>query len=238
MSNNQIIEDLIKKALTKLQAVYPGDSQKDKPCQTKDLDISPLSFPKIYNDKKKKGLPRVSEQEIRFLLTEELSNKRHVYPFHYSVETPTQLAYKFSDKGKKLSPPEVTKDGQSANVDVCLYADSSLENLKVNKKYYIEFKGANVLKEEITKDFLKLLHDGNGPENYFVHIIESCDSGTRSNIEDKYKWAINIVDYPFFSQLTIYLYFIKANELYKYTVNKKGGKGPILCLDKNAPFSL
>ena len=56
---------------------------------------SRLKFPTYRN-----GQRRVSEQELRFVFVEQLQDLLKEYDFFYSIETPTNGKYKFSENGK------------------------------------------------------------------------------------------------------------------------------------------
>ncbi|MBP9510165.1 MAG: hypothetical protein KBE73_03405 [Fusobacteriaceae bacterium] len=122
-----------------------------------------LIFPSYSN-----GIKRVSEQELRQCFIEALENK-----IYYSVETPTVEKYTFSGKG---------------HISGC--ADLSLHKKINDEKFCItsfcEFKAHNVDEKKCTKDFEKLFREKG--ENYFIHLLESCDNGTlKALINKKYK---------------------------------------------------
>jgi len=226
------IENLIKKSLEKLHLIYPGHSQLGSPCQTISSE-SLIAFP-AYHHGNNKGKPRISEQEIRFLFIETILSEKPPALCHYSIEAPTEKCYSFS-KGK-FDLPDPSK-GRSASVDTCLYfADPSIPSKKRYKISYIEFKAGNPAPDSISikKDFLKLLHDAEGRENYFVHIVESGDEWTLDSIRKKYEEAIErAVKPPFLSNLTIFLYFLNQGRfgLYRFSINDPKGK-PTLSQEK------
>lgn len=131
---------------------------------------------KLQFPRKRDGSIRISEQELRVLLVRKFEKFSQLT---YSVEAPSMRAYSFTGKNKR-----------SGNIDLCLYKD------KV-RKHLIELKSHNPRQEDYSKDFEKLLlesQDENKKEikfhNFFIQIIESSDSGTFENIENKYKEAI------------------------------------------------
>ena len=150
---------------------------------------SRLIFPKYCRnhskEKKQTSEKRVSEQESRLLFIRELEEQNE---FYYSIETPTTKSYKFSDKDdKKYEPKIVNKGGQSASFDLTLYDNHFV------RKHFIEFKNGNV--STVKKDFLKLLCDETGKENYFVNIIERDDLSKRKTLESIKKKYQEAVDY-------------------------------------------
>ena len=106
------------------------------------------------------GKIRVSEQEARFLLTQQLEQ----YEIYYSVETPTRQRYQF--KG--------THGDRSASTDVTLFERSPDNGF--TRKIQVELKAHNVQLENITKDFEKLLKEEEC--GLFFHILEAANSGT------------------------------------------------------------
>jgi hypothetical protein len=103
---------------------------------------------------------RVSEQEARFLLTQQLEQ----YEIYYSVETPTQQRYQF--KG--------THGDRSASTDVTLFERAPDNGF--TRKVQVELKAHNVQLENLTKDFEKLLKEEES--GLFFHILEAANSGT------------------------------------------------------------
>ncbi|MCI5207414.1 MAG: hypothetical protein D3910_01155 [Candidatus Electrothrix sp. ATG2] len=103
---------------------------------------------------------RVSEQEARFLLTQQLEQ----YEIYYAVETPTQQRYQF--KG--------THGDRSASTDVTLFERSPDNGF--TRKVQVKLKAHNVQLENITKDFEKLLQEKES--GLFFHILEAANSGT------------------------------------------------------------
>ena len=128
-----------------------------------------LIFP---NKEQAKGdVKRISEQELRLLFIEEF--KKANQDLFYSIETPTIEKYIF---GKSYSDIKVSKSGQSASLDMCVF-----ERLgeKHERKLNIEFKHKNTAIKNIGKDVLKLMQEKqNGA---FIHLLDNTDSGTLRN---------------------------------------------------------
>ena len=162
-------EELIKNSLQELQKIgWENESNSQD---------SKLIFPKYRNNKQ-----RISEEEARFLFVRELEKQDN---FYYSVETPTKEAYKdFNSEEPKIGA------GRSGSVDVTLYEKTED---KYCRKHLIEFKLGNV--KTCKKDFLKLLCDDNECKvNYYINILENCDSGTIPNLEkDKFSKSIDYI---------------------------------------------
>ena len=204
----EIVEKLIKKSLQELQRIGFENGI------TNGNQESRLIFPKYcVGEHAKEGKNnRISEQEARFLFIRELENKKNEHCFYYSIETPTKLPYRFSDKINKEFKPQIVpvKDGgQSASVDVTLY-----EKVKEQfcRKHLIEFKFGNV--KTCKKDFLKLLCDDNQCKiNYFINILENCGHDTIESIHNKYKDSIQYIsnNYQICSELRCFVFIYGSN---------------------------
>lgn len=130
-----------------------------------------LIFPMKTQKGGDKCIDRVSEQELRLLFIEEF--KKSYSNFFYSIETPTKLKYSL---GRSYKNMKVTKNGQSALIDLCVFERKNNEYQRVLN---IEFKNKNTTIESIGKDILKLIseeHDG-----VFIHLLQNTDSGTFCN---------------------------------------------------------
>lgn len=144
---------------------------------------SRLIFPRYKKDGKD-GI-RVSEQELRFVFVEEFSKlcNDDKDNYYYSVETPTEDDYKFSED--KDNPHATDKgDGQSGNFDMAIHDSNG------NKVCLIEFKAHNVGQEKIEKDMVKLANTKEGDDNiprYFIHMVKASDNGTIKSIDGKLK---------------------------------------------------
>ncbi|MDR1983918.1 MAG: hypothetical protein LBQ28_03735 [Prevotellaceae bacterium] len=186
---------------------------------------SKLIFPKYRNDKDKnindKDKKRISEQEARFLFVRELENPEQT-KYYYSVETPTEKKYRFP---KKKNPKIDKEKGRSGSFDICLYEKFDDKDYP-KRTCFIEFKALSVDKQDISKDFLKLICDQGGLTNYFVHIIKNSNSGTYSKVESKYNKAIDIATTQGIekSELKIFLCDIGKKEIYLYEVDKEEKK--------------
>ena len=107
--------------------------------------------------KKRDSSERISEQEAKILLCHILLQKNVAF----SVETPTIEKYSFTGNTKR-----------SGNLDLCIYEKKENKYVRSN---CIEYKAHNESKT-FRSDIEKLLCEkGN---NYFVHILDSVNSGT------------------------------------------------------------
>lgn len=122
----------------------------------------------------KSGVKRISEQELRQLFIEEfLAEKNGLY---YSIETPTQGKYSFTNKDGVIKIADTDDVGQSALIDMSVF-EKGKENY--NRLLNIEFKHRNATENNISKDVLKLMHEEeNGA---FVLLLKNTDSGTLNN---------------------------------------------------------
>lgn len=121
---------------------------------------------------------RVSEQEAKQIFIHLL----WAYGKEFSVETPTENIYRFSDKDGKEDPKLADGreiKGRAAQVDVSVYDDDK------KLAHHIEFKAGNP-SEGIRKDIFKLIYEKSEKGNFFVQVLESVDKGTLPNILGKY----------------------------------------------------
>lgn len=115
---------------------------------------------------------RVSEQEARFIFSNQLNNST----FLFSVETLTQQGYQ--QKGK-------TKTG--ARTDLTIYSGTGKRILNV------EFKAGAIstrakTKFPISKDIQKMLHEENN--GLWFHILESVNNSTINELFGTFKESI------------------------------------------------
>lgn len=168
---------------------------------SKNEGLNKLVFP-IKRDKTR----RLSEQEARFLLVNQLEKKEQT-KYQYSIETPTTKTYSFTGKGER-----------SGNIDLCIYENGKRCNL-------IEFKALNPNQSSYSKDFEKLLCDESDFENFFIQVIENSNNGTISNIEKKYRNAIQSVKVKYLSLsscLIIFICDVGKKSIIKYEVDEYG----------------
>ena len=135
-----------------------------------------LVFPKYSGGTKM----RVSEQELRFVFVELLQPLLKKYDYYYSVETPTEDKYKFSNKGTydKLTASE---DGQSASFDLTI-KDSIGENIAI-----IEFKAKSASAHEYAKDLCKLWNPKEKSKyKYFINLFEKIEKSTEKAFCNKF----------------------------------------------------
>lgn len=143
---------------------------------------SRLIFPH-YKKENNTGI-RVSEQELRFVFVEEFSKLcNDSNDYYYSVETPTEGDYNFSNAKDK--PCATDKgEGQSGNFDMAIHDSNG------NKVCLIEFKAHNVGQVKIEKDMVKLANAREGEDDvlrYFIQMVPTSDNGTIKSIEGKLK---------------------------------------------------
>src|SRR5690606_33168291 len=80
-----------------------------------------LIFP---NKRQAKGdVKRISEQELRFLFVEEF---KILYPgLYYSIETPTENKYSFTNTTNEIKVGDGINKGKSASLDMCIFEKNS-----------------------------------------------------------------------------------------------------------------
>lgn len=179
--DQKFIEDIIYKTFLEIDRVYKNSLNVNEANIV--LSGSRLIFPKFSSaNKNNPNKLRVSEQELRFtfveLFSKECENPNNNY--YYSIETPTEEKYIFSEKDTngKSDPRKAdeedlnNKKGKSARFDLTIY-DSQYKKICL-----IEFKNNDSKLDNYIKDFLKLSEEGEGCLCYFIDLIEASDSGT------------------------------------------------------------
>lgn len=140
---------------------------------------SRIIFPS-YSKKYRNGETRISEQELRFVFIEQFNKYCDTFDFNafYSIETPTEEKYIFSDKSNphKVAPGDDEK-GRSASVDLTIHSASG------ERFCLMEFKSHNPELFAYKKDFAKL--NGEPASGIFVQILENANDRTIKNIREK-----------------------------------------------------
>lgn len=173
------IDEIIKRTFKTLKFVY--DNQQEKHPNDPNYGKSRLIFPK-YSETFRDGETRLSEQELRFLFVEQFNKycSENKPKWYYSVETPTEFKYQFSDQGNKIEAQK-SENGQSAMVDMSILEkkENGFERIAL-----IEFKALNPDASCFEKDFVKL--DGEPVElTYFIMYVKSHDKGTIKSLKLK-----------------------------------------------------
>jgi hypothetical protein len=177
MDIKNIINEITTKTFEVLKNVYAN--QKEGHEFTQGDNGSRLIFPHystVYRD----GETRISEQELRFVFIEQFNAycAENNLKLFYSVETPTEYKYTFTDKNN----PHKDEDGQSAMFDLCIH------NEKLERIALIEFKALNPDKFCYKKDFCKLDSEKEGKPNletFFIMMVKKSDTRTYGNIRRK-----------------------------------------------------
>lgn len=177
MDIKNIINEITTKTFEVLKNVYAN--QKEGHEFTQGANGSRLIFPHystVYRD----GETRISEQELRFVFIEQFNTYcvENNLNWYYSVETPTEYKYTFTDKNN----PHKDEDGQSAMFDLCIH------NEKLERIALIEFKALNPDKFCYKKDFCKLEVEKEGKtelETFFIMMVKNADKGTLKSINAK-----------------------------------------------------
>ena len=169
-----------------------------------------LIYPKKKEPKTDEQAKRISEQEAKILLCHILLQKNVAF----SVETPTIEKYSFTGNTKR-----------SGNLDLCIYEKKENKYVRSN---CIEYKAHNKSKT-FRSDIEKLLCEkGN---NYFVHILDSVNSGTlytssaqtnRTPVINKYINTINSLkdsNEIRFDSLTFYICILNPSCIITNTIS-------------------
>ena len=184
MTTHKHIEQIIENTFEVLKEVH--SKQKEGYNQYPSGNKSRIIFPQ-YSKEYCNRETRLSEQELRFIFVEQFNKYcDNKLSWFYSVETPTEHKYIFSERGVKNSNPNMTDnkgEGQSAMVDFAIH-DETLKRIAL-----IEFKALNPHKLSFIKDFKKL--NAEPVENtYFIMYIKSCNLRTINNLKQKVKSSI------------------------------------------------
>lgn len=146
---------------------------------TKDAG-SRIIFPS-YSKKDRNEKTRISEQELKFIFVEQFNkycDNTVDFDAFYSVETPTEEKYDFSDKANPHKvTPDVDKKGQSAMVDLTIHSASG------ERLCLMEFKSLNPLPFAYKKDIAKL--NAETSPGIFVQVLKSANDRTFENIRTK-----------------------------------------------------
>ena len=171
---------------------------------------SRLIFPKYHG----KGKTRISEQELRFLFIEKLKPFLEKYDCYYSIETPTNDYYKFSENKQSRKPkrnPEKVKGYESAAFDLVSHKNKKDQNDE--RVAIIEFKSKGN-KHEYAKDICKLgnKNEGNSNKNegnistlrYFIIVVNNIGysnkekKDTKQSLQEKFSIANDQIDFDNF----------------------------------------
>ena len=177
MDVKEVINQITDRTFKILKSIY--DNQKEGKDNPERDNGSRLIFPhysKIYRE----GETRISEQELRFLFVEQFNAfcAENNLKLFYSVETPTEYKYTFTDKNN----PHKDENGQSAMVDLSIH-DEKLERIAL-----VEFKALNPDEFCYEKDFCKLKAEKEGKpelETFFIMMVKKSDTDTYGNIRKK-----------------------------------------------------
>lgn len=128
------------------------------------------------------GKLRISEQELKLSFIETFLKSSEFKGYMYSVETPTQNMYSFTEKGKHQTPKCICKQnekGRRGNIDVVLHMGEERVAL-------IEFKANHAGFFEHAKDVCKLENEpGDNVLRFLVEIFISTDDKSLKKLEEK-----------------------------------------------------
>jgi len=171
-----------------------------------------LVFPRKRNDE-----IRVSEQELRFVMTHLISQCNYLN-LTYAIEVPTEEKYAFNGSNKR-----------SASTDIALYNGSS-------KVLNIELKANNPTQASVDKDIEKLTNEN--IHGAWCHILENEDSGTIKSIFKKIENAFNKAyeKYEKPSKKPLFFSFLILNK--RILISRKGNDGEEMNYLSNSIFFL
>lgn len=172
------LKEIIKDTFKTIDTIY-----NNRYGEITDNKRSRLIFP-CYSSQNKtnQNLVRVSEQELRFLFIETFCKycDDNNLDYYYSIETPSQYKYVFSEKiesGKPL-PRKADKEDVSpvsARFDMAIYN----KNRKIVA--LVEFKNNESDSDKYEKDFIKLYEEKEDRICLFIDLIAASNSGTLEN---------------------------------------------------------
>jgi hypothetical protein len=148
---------------------------------------SRLIFPCYSNQNKtNQHQVRVSEQELRFVFVETFCKycDKNKLNYYYSIETPSQYKYVFSEKiesGKPL-PRKADKYDESP---VSARFDMAIHDKDRKIVALVEFKNNESDSDKYEKDFIKLHEEKEDRICLFIDLIEASDSGTLEGIKER-----------------------------------------------------
>ena len=177
MEVKEVINQITDRTFKILKSIY--DNQKEGKDNPERDNGSRLIFPH-YSTIYREGETRISEQELRFLFVEQFNAfcAENNLKWYYSVETPTEYKYIFTDK----DDPHKDDKGQSAMVDLCIH------NEKFERVALVEFKALNPDEFCYNKDFCKLDAEKECKpelETFFIMMVKKTNTGTYGNIRKK-----------------------------------------------------
>jgi hypothetical protein len=155
---------------------------------------------RLVFSRKRNGMIRASELEMRFVLTTMI--ERYNFPgLGYSIESPTVEPYSF--KGKK---------SRSAATDLSLYIDNQKED-------NMELKAHNPATSSILKDIKKLV--GEPCLGAWIHLLKNKDSGTLKSIINKLCSSLNGLPSEIKNPISYHFLILKTGTL----ISRKGQDG-------------
>lgn len=176
------LKEIIKDTFKTIDTIY-----NNRYGEITDNNRSRLIFP-CYSSQNKtnQNLVRVSEQELRFIFIETFCRycKDKELDYYYSIETPSQYKYVFSEKiesGKPL-PRKADKDDESP---VSARFDMAIHDKDRKIVALVEFKNNESDSDKYEKDFIKLHEEKEDRICLFIDLIEASDSGTLEGIKKR-----------------------------------------------------
>lgn len=165
MTTEKHVKAILDRTFWILQSVY--ESQTETDTDFNPSRMSRIIFPKYKGEKGR----RICEQELRFVFVEQLNEEiKQGWDVFYSVETPTDNAYSFSN-----GEPKCTEDGRSGATDLVIHDNTS------KRIVLLEFKAKT---KECEKDLYKLANE-EIDHKYFVNMLENVDQDTFNSLHEK-----------------------------------------------------
>ena len=143
---------------------------------------------------------RISEQEVRFAMTEVLVNRQD-HPYHYGVEIPTLKALwnKTESRCVVTNPnDDVVFAGRSASIDLGVFQQGmrpEVQEADFMPSALVEIKSGNPKSDALCWDLAKLYAEGVGDETAlgWVTHLTGMDVGTQTSLRRKISRATDFM---------------------------------------------
>ena len=172
------LKEIIKDTFKTIDTIYNNRYEK-----ITDNNGSRLIFPCYSSQNKTNQNPvRVSEQELRFIFIETFCKycDENKLDYYYSIETPSQYKYVFSEKIESGKPLPRKADNEDES-PVSARFDMAIHNKDRKIVALIEFKNNESDSKKYEKDFIKLYEEKEDRICLLIDLIEASNSGTLEN---------------------------------------------------------
>ena len=191
--NEELLNEIIKSAFLRVKNAYTSHKEiNDADNNTKEDLKTLLVFPQYGQHSSNAGKIRVSEQELRFAFVEAFEEFTKGKGLFYSVETPTESKYLFTDNNSEKVVPRITDKepgiGKSGQFDLVIHDE------KIQRICIIEFKAGFVSKTAFKEVLLKLANPEEDKNDVIarrclIHMVEEeCSDACKNNFDEAKEW--------------------------------------------------